>query len=375
MKRLFYFTLLGLFVMQSCLKNQQEEPKPAPPSPLVDRGERIVLQSGAIVYKKGNLYTYEGDILLSEAQVKLLAETGHFFPKDEGEMEEAQDFRLTLNPATNTPIDGELGTKAHGIYPTPYNLWAMVRYRIDPGFNDWYDNLLLQNAIAHIEANTNVRFYNATGEPTHDPVYGFEYPCVVIQYGTVNQSYIGRVELDWYVGQPLYLARIGGLSYFNEGTIIHELYHAIGLIHEHNRYDRDTYIDINWSNLKPAGADQFDLRTNNYYIIGGLDTTSIMIYPSLMTDTNMVHDPQINTITWKGTNATWRRRDVLSDLDRRWANTLYVPYVARPDTYRELAPIVYKPDNTIMTPAERCALQAELNFGQMCPPENPGCCF
>jgi hypothetical protein len=49
---------------------------------------------------------------------------------------------------------------------------------------------------------------------------------------------------------------------------------------------------------------------------------------------------------------------------------MYVPYISRSDVYRELATTVYKPDNTIMTAAERLQLQAELNNGNPNPPAN-----
>ncbi|WP_284667161.1 M12 family metallopeptidase [Myxococcus sp. SDU36] len=47
------------------------------------------------------------------------------------------------------------------------------------------------------------------------------------------------------------------------GTIIHELGHVLGLDHEHNRQDRDTYVIIRWENIVPGGAYAFQQNNND----------------------------------------------------------------------------------------------------------------
>jgi hypothetical protein len=42
------------------------------------------------------------------------------------------------------------------------------------------------------------------------------------------------------------------------GTIAHEVGHAFGLIHEHQRADRDTYVIVNFDNVEPGTEDNFD---------------------------------------------------------------------------------------------------------------------
>lgn len=45
------------------------------------------------------------------------------------------------------------------------------------------------------------------------------------------------------------------------GTIAHEIGHAFGLIHEHQRPDRDTYVTINFNNVEDGVEDNFDVYT------------------------------------------------------------------------------------------------------------------
>ena len=33
-------------------------------------------------------------------------------------------------------------------------------------------------------------------------------------------------------------------------VVMHEIMHALGREHEHQRYDRDKYVTVNWSNIK-----------------------------------------------------------------------------------------------------------------------------
>jgi len=327
-----------------------------------EQSEFITLKSGAIVEKHGDKYIWQDDILLSDTQYKLLDETGDIIqdPANEEVLDASNVVRVNLTTGYDY-IPYDVKTRSTAIYPTPYNMWAMVRFTYAKEGTGTTLNAntreLIRQALHHWEANTNVRFYNATDQPTIDPTYGFAYPYVNFCDGTSNASYVGRIG-----GRQDLTLVPGGATV---GTVIHEIGHATGLLHEQCRYDRDNYIIVNTNNIELNARSNFTKRTSNYYCIGAFDFGSIMLYSSY---TGFEIDPSIPSMTRTDESIFWAQRTGLSDLDRRFPNTFYVPYIARSDTYYELAETVYKPDNTVMTPAERLQLQAELNNGNPTPP-------
>jgi uncharacterized repeat protein (TIGR01451 family) len=74
---------------------------------------------------------------------------------------------------------------------------------------------------------------------------------------------------------------IGGSINCSFTGICHEIGHAIGLLHEHQRPDRNTYVVLNSANSdKPYLLGDFDLFTDNYQTLGLYDYASVMHYPA-----------------------------------------------------------------------------------------------
>lgn len=363
-RKLLLFLSVSLFII-SC--SNDSGPTEMNENSLQLDGTLVELESGVVVEKKGEEYIWEGDIVLSDKQFESLSKTGSI-------QEERPEYigpEIKNHPVFNIPMNGESGQDAvprsFSISPSPYNLWAMVRFTYNSNLTTSEENKIA-SALHEIESNTNVRFYNATGKPTVDPTYGFEYPYIDF-FSTdgddVSSSYLGRVGGR----QQVSLADFAFSSFTNR-TIIHEILHALGMRHEHTRTDRNSHVIVNYSNLTSSGSANFQIPSTNYYQQGAYDFNSIMGYGSLTSSSSIVHDTSQPMYTKLDGSLIYASSSI-SAADRMWLNRFYLPYIARSDVYAELDDVVYNPDNTIMTASERSALQAQLNNGNSTP---PNCC-
>ena len=87
-------------------------------------------------------------------------------------------------------------------------------------------------------------------------------------------SYVGKSVRTGE--QTLSLSRSGCVY---KGIVVHELGHALGFWHEQNRNDRDNYVKINYENIDPSNAFNFDkYGTDKPYLGTPYDYYSIMHY-------------------------------------------------------------------------------------------------
>jgi len=90
--------------------------------------------------------------------------------------------------------------------------------------------------------------------------------------GTGCNSYVGRVSPGNY--------QVVSLDYNcqTKGVAIHELGHALGLQHEQNRCDRDSYIWVYDYNILADWRPQFALQCSGYSLVAEYDESSVMHY-------------------------------------------------------------------------------------------------
>ncbi|WP_130734385.1 M12 family metallopeptidase [Flavobacterium sp. J27] len=109
--------------------------------------------------------------------------------------------------------------------------------------------------------------------------------------------------------------------YYGSGNVVHEIGHAVGLIHEQKRPDRDNYIIVNYFNIKPNWTSQYD-KCSNCTSNGSFDYNSIMLYGS-RASSSVVYDTSIPAMTKKDGSIWNSQRSYLSTGDKAAINAKY----------------------------------------------------
>ncbi len=137
---------------------------------------------------------------------------------------------------------------------------GIVPYVIDPGLAN---ASRVTNAIAHIESQWGyVDFVPRTSET--------DYVYVTTASGAGDcATAVGRQGGP----QVVYL----GVN-CTQGNATHELLHTLGMHHEQNRCDRDTYLTIKWANMRDPAEPYYAKACDGYDEYGAYDYGSMMHY-------------------------------------------------------------------------------------------------
>lgn len=239
MKRKPLFTVvitsgLLLFLFTACNKNNADvrpENQETPENP----ENRTEIKTGwfrgvKITYeRKGGLNFFEGDIVLTDEQVK------------------------------NTP--GQPQTEGAGVALKDRWPAGRVYYDIGPLVPP-RTRQKIAAAIQQYNYYTPVRWIERYNEKNY----------VTFRAGP-GQSTDGSAHIGMIGGQQS--VTLGGQA--PVGTVVHEMGHAIGLYHEHTRKDRNQYIRIVWANIATDQRHNFEIYDTGEDR-GPFDFKSIMMY-------------------------------------------------------------------------------------------------
>ncbi|EFO90523.1 CRE-NAS-5 protein [Caenorhabditis remanei] len=150
-----------------------------------------------------------------------------------------RERRPTLRNAllSNSPLKWSKMQDSDGNYVIPF---------VISGNYDSLERKIIKSAMEKIAQNTCIRLIPRTNQP--------DYAEILNKKGQGCYASIGR-----FPGKNVVMLESNDdQSCIQEDTVIHELFHVIGLWHEHMRADRDAFINVMYKNIEPAQYPQFE---------------------------------------------------------------------------------------------------------------------
>ena len=194
-------------------------------------------------------------------------------------------------------------------YSSWYHFWPnrTVYYKFAPSSPTYLLSTAL-SAMNELSDSTGVRFVEATSSV-------LDY--VLFKSATRNASYVGKLGGE----QEIEL-----FNYSMKYKVMHEIMHALGFFHEHERVDRFSFIEIKTNNIWESAQYNFsDLTEPSYYDVGSFNFESIMLYGSMTSDASIAIDTSLPIITKLDGSTYEENRSYLSAGDVETIKNIYGP--------------------------------------------------
>jgi len=156
-------------------------------------------------------------------------------------------------------LNSEVNTKA--AFLKSYSKWPYGKIYFSINAANDRNNIL--EAIDKAENGTNLKF-------------------VEISIPEAKEYYKDRIDFVNGNGFSSRVGKVGGIQNIklitngSSGTILHEIGHAIGLVHEHSRQDRDIYLFVDTSNI--VKNKRYNFIKKSTISSGSFDFQSLMLY-------------------------------------------------------------------------------------------------
>ena len=197
--------------------------------------------------------------------------------------------------------DGAIEQRGVGLPSSSNYLWpnGVVYFTINASVPN---QARVQDAIAHIQANTGIRILPRTNQANY---------IEIVSNGNEGWS---SSAIGMRGGRQL-LRFADGHSW---QILVHEFCHALGVYHEQSRSDRDNFVEIKWDNIQDDAVGNFQ-KAPGSVDYGDYDYGSLMHYPR----TSFAKDSSKPTIVPKQAGVTIGQRNGLSFGDRQAIAQIY----------------------------------------------------
>jgi len=238
-----------------------------------DEKELVTLPNGMVVEKLDSIYILGGDMILPTRFIDSLYSDS-----------------TSLTKAASTGDFIKFWPKGIIYYEFAPNMTSVYRTAVIQGMNMWSSTTGVEFKVAH----------------TGNRVY--------IQYNeNSNSSELGYMKSG---------KQILNLANAIPGVAAHELGHAMGLIHEHQRANRDNHINIHTNNIKITKRHNYNKVASSMSYKDEMDYNSIMMYSSY----NSFAKDETKPTMSKKDGSTWAaQRYYLSPSDIELVKFIYGP--------------------------------------------------